>query len=251
MTDDSKRAKVLDLVRKLMAKANDSAVTEAEAMLYAEKANALLAEHNLAISEIETEAVGPEFITDTTMTESAPWVRTLANSTAQLYFCSYYYTYNHASFKDMHRFVGAPHNVEVAKMMFMYLFETVRRLAKQGAERMPTRAEKISYIASFKIACAARLGQRIRERIAALRKGEAKGTDGKNLPALNNLYEETQRLLKAFLEQAVPDMRNKSQRMQARHFQGAMEGRTAGGNIGLDAQLKGPRTGNGYLLPGK
>jgi hypothetical protein len=239
--NDSERAKLLERVRKLLALAGNNA-NENEAAAAAEKAQALLVEHNLSMLDIdnladdETKDIG---VDNSIITSSNPWRRPLAVQVAKLYFCEYFYSSTRGS-KNIHSFVGKKHNIEVAKMMFMYLLEAIDRLAREGAKGLPIK-EQSPYRVAFRGACTKRLCQRIMERIEAAKRGEIKSeTTGSNLPALASMYDRSQNALTKYIEKNVGGMRMKRTSLSTHlHSKGASDGYAAGNRIGLDQQVGG------------
>jgi hypothetical protein len=245
-SSQEQRAKIVDKVRKLLALSTSP--NENEAASAAEKAQALLAEYNLSVEEIKQDGSRVEdiFITKARLrTPSVPWIRYIGGACAALYFCKYYYTHDYVYTaqrkcgyirKDIHSFVGAEHNIAVADMMFEYLIKTVDRLSKEGQKSVHPR-ERTSYDTSFKQACSLRLASRIKERIEAAKQGKVKSeTTGKNLPALLNVYERTEKALKEHLDKTVKLRKSRKQPI-ASNSRGVADGRRAGDSIGLDPQV--------------
>lgn len=248
--NDQAKDKLLETIRKLMAKANGTE-NEAEAQAFANKAQALLAEHNLSMSDVKKEHRKEDdvIVEDNSMlTDSLPWRRSLATAVAQMYFCRYFYSFvKRASHRkngyiryDAHAFVGAKHNVEVAKIMFSYLNDTVDRLADEATKKYPN-PDKSSYRTSFRSACATRVHHRILQRIAEAKKGGVvKTASGTNLPALMSLYEQTSKQIEQFMAQKHPHMKQ-SRRTTLSNLAGINDGRAAGDRVGLDTQLGGTK----------
>lgn len=244
--NDSERNKLIEKIRKVMALS--SSPNEAEAAAAAEKAQAMLAEYNLSMADISTEEAEEDFIEDREeVTESVPWRRQIANNVAELYFCSYFFTHRKDPTstracgyirRDIHSFIGAQHNVAVAKMMFKYLCDAVDRMSIEGSMRV-TIGERSAYRTSFKWACSLRLSSRIRDRIAAAKRGEIKAESGANLPALLDLYTKTQQQLQVHIEKKVGKLRHTKTRPTQTHLGGALDGQRAGDKIGLDPQVSG------------
>ena len=238
------RDKIIDRIRKLSAMATSA--NEAEAQAFAEKAQALLLEHNLTMLDIhEKETEDEETIMDSTLvTDPQPWRRQLANAVADMYLCSYFFTRgtlpNGKTKCDIHNFVGSQGNVAVAKIMFVYLYQTVNRLARQGAARLP-KHQGSPYRVSFRGACTLRLCARIRERIVQAKKGgiiKREGSGSGNLPALLSLYERADVAAQAFIDKRVGKLVT-PKRMLAHDLDtlGMIEGTMAGNKIGLDTQV--------------
>lgn len=241
-TDDISR--VLDKIKKLVALSTSP--NEHEAAFAAEKVQELLAEHNLSMSDVKDvdDPTAGMTTDDELVSSSVPWRRSLASEVAHLYFCEYFYNHRYISTttrscgyirKDIHTFVGAPHNIVVAKLMFTYLTDTVERLALAGSKNLKT--GRSAYITSFKAAASVRLCSRIRDRIAALSERETRTATGTTLPALADLYEQTKAQLAAFIKNRVGTLRVLSTRITQSCVFGARDGDRAGQTIGLDSQV--------------
>lgn len=240
---DKLHQKMIDKIKKLLALA--SSANEHEAALAAEKAQALLAEHNLTMSDVGDDESGTEIMLDSILeSDSRPWRRSLAAATAKLYFCSYFFTFKKKYTLsrqcgyiryDVHSFVGAAHNVEVAKMMFKYLIDTIERLAIDGSKSYPMK-ERGAYQTSFRGACAGRVSHRLFEKWQAVTKKQGPQASG-GLPAL---YDQTDALLKAFMDQMFGDsLKTKKSDTKCTHAGGITDGIKAGNNVGLDGQIGG------------
>lgn len=237
------REKIIDKIRKLLALS--ASPNENEAALAAEKAQAMLAEYNLHISEVE--AFGGQkldkFVMDSELqTKSRPWQRTVCHGVAQMYFCSYFYSgqYKATGTKyvkmDAHTFVGTEANVVIARMMSDYLIKTVQRLAVQG---MKDQSDPAAYRTSFRNACVRRLYTRMMKRIEEAKRGEVKTDSGKNLPALLSMYEDAKAKQAAYIEAEVGKLKEKASRMKTSDVRGMLDGAAAGDRIGLDQQVGG------------
>jgi hypothetical protein len=234
-------AKALERVRKLLALAGNNP-NEEEAARAAEKAHAILAEHNLSVADIKTDDQDETIVEDEELvTNSQPWRRQIGTATAAMYFCEYLYQ-RLPLHRDRHSFVGKRHNVEVAKMFFTYLHMTVNRLAQEGAlKRAP--ALRSAYRTEFRRACTSRLAYRIHKRIEEAKRGQLKTEGGKNLPALINVYEAAQKQIESFIEQeygkdAIQTKQARNVSTKVRDDDAKLDGWRAGDAIGLDAQLK-------------
>ena len=233
--------KIIDKIRKLLALADSP--NEHEAALAAKKAQELLAEHNLSLSELEgKEEEGTE--DGIFETASQPWQRPICGGVAKLYFCYYYFSF--AKYptptrrcgyirKDRHHFIGAAHNVAVAQMMAEYLLDTVERLGKEGSKTV-SNAERSCYITTFRATCSARLRSRLYELWQAGQKPQVT-TTGTTLPALTSLYEQAQVAGKQYLAEQGVRIHDVKNRMTLSHAQGMSDGKAAGDSISLNTQV--------------
>lgn len=242
----TQREKVLDKVRKLLALSKSP--NEAEATAAAEKAQALLAEYNLTMSEVDLKA--ETISTDaSTATESRPWTRLFATSLAELYFCHYFYVFRKVPTKkrkcgyvryDVHAFTGAKHNVEVAKLMFSYLVQTIDRLAHEAAKGYSVK-ERSRFITSFRVACATRIGVRLEERLCKVKTppAPAERIAGGQQLALANLYSVSQQQVRDYLNSTElgRSLTIKDQKRTISSMAGAIAGDEAGRKISLDTQI--------------
>lgn len=244
--DEKAKEKLINRIRQMVGMSQVD--NENEAALFAEKAQALLAEYNLSMSDIEQKSTGPQFIIDGELqTESLPWRRSLASAVAEMYFCSYFYTFvkkwtptrkcGYIRY-DKHSFVGEQHNVIIATEIFNYLDGTVDRLAKQGSMKYPVR-ERTPYITTFRHAAATRLYWRIKDAIAQAKRGGMKSADTGKALVVANLYDQTNQLLKAFLEQEFGKMKTSKVKHTVSHAGGLRDGREAGDSISLNKQVGG------------
>ena len=234
------REKLIERVRKLMGMATSA--NENEAAIFAEKAQALVAEHSLTMQELHEAEKQDDLVLDKGLsTDSRPWRRQLGAQVAKMYLCAYFYEFKFNMTRkrkcgyireDVHSFVGAPHNVVIAKIMFQYLTETIIKLASEGSKRA-------SYRNSFQHAAANRLCWRIQEKIEDAKRGQLKKSDGTNLPALLDVYNGAEQKNAAFIKNELGTaLVVKKSRGKSHDPQGMRDGDAAGHKIGLDVQLQ-------------
>lgn len=253
--------KILERIKKLLNLAGNNP-NESEAASAMEKVQALLAEHNLSMSDVKTHDKAEDgFVIDSTLeTDSRPWRRQLATMVGELYFCTYFFAYRKQMTKarkcgyiryDVHNFVGARHNVAVVHLMFQYLNDAVDRLARDGATRLSVK-ERTPYVNSFRHACANRLCHRIQKRIDDASKGMVKKADGSNLPALASLYDSTALQLQSFLDEKMGDQLHvPGDRSKSTSFFGKIEGDAAGERVSLEHQVSTSSVGHLLGAPDK
>lgn len=235
-------AKVMEKITKLLALAKSA--NEHEAALAASRAQALLAQYNLNLADLKQEEKVEIDHDGSLQTDSRPWRRRLGTLTARLYFCEYFYEYVKQRTParscgyiryDLHNFVGAPHNIVVARMMFEYLIGTIDRLADQGSLSVTVK-DRTSYKTSFRLGCSLRLCQRILARMnQAMREG-VEVEKGETLPALVNLYQQAKTDNVAFMN-TIAEFSTPTLSQQAHHQGGMVAGVKAGDKIGLDRQV--------------
>ena len=247
--------KVIEKVRKLLALAQSPNEHEAAAAM--DKAQELLAIHNLDMTQVESEEAESSVTQDYVRTESVGWAwqRHLRGAVAMMYFCRYYFKFEKVPTSrrscgyiryDLHFYVGEKHNIEVAKLMSDYLVDAVIRLAKEGA-RDVHRTEKSRYIHSFHLACSTRLYARINERVRQARAGAVKTSDGRNLPALASMYDAQRAVAEAWLKDHGLELHDHNRQQSTSSERGHLDGREAGDSISLDQQIGG-HGGVGHLI---
>jgi hypothetical protein len=240
MTPEQEKA--IDRVRKLLALAGSA--NEHEALAASDKAQAIMAELNLTMQDVADAPDEAELTLDNELeSDSRPWRRDLAANVALLYFCEYYYSFKKYMTNerkcgyvrmDVHNFAGAPHNVAVCKLMFMYFVATINRLARDGSLQYPVR-ERARYVTTFQKACARRLAQRLHAKYDDIMSAQQPKSAGSNLPAL---YVNTKEQIESFLQdQGIDTGGKKRPPVPLSHHGAEVEGRAAAETIGLDVQV--------------
>lgn len=241
-----------DIMRKiaaLMAKANGTE-NEHEAAAFAAKAHAMLAEHNLSLTDVlkygaakAGDAVGK---TPHSNKYVGGWRSSLMNSVAAYYFCKLVisHEYDAATGKNRKCFllIGKTHNVAVAVSMFDYLEKTTVRLGREWMRSdAGSRSEQLNFEKGCGLRIAARL-DRLRYEAAELAKAAPQGPSG-GLPAL---YNQEAAAIQAFVEanMQLGKAHASKMRLQGR---GAIAGRAAGDGVGLHTQVGADRQRNKLL----
>lgn len=233
------RESILRKIRKLLA-LSKGGTTEEEAAQAARRAHELLAEHNLAMSEVEQAVDEGDRILDRETVDGARdiWPAIVWNATAQLHFCRYFY----GEVRDggrliglRHAVAGRRHNVEVAKLTALYLVDAVQRLATEASRAVPG-DERRSFRDSFRRACGLRLAQRVH----ALRTASATpdpGAASTTLPALLSLYRTETDANEALLARLGIRLGGPERHDRLTHAGGADAGRRAAETISLHRQI--------------
>jgi hypothetical protein len=232
---------MLKRIRSLLAMSRGNA-NENEAAVAAQKVQELLTQYNLSLSDVEQRDEAGKIIEDgDLMTGSSnPWRRDLALACARLYLCDYYW--HHVRFEtstrkcgyvrgDRHNFIGLPHNVVVAKEMFVYLVDTVERLAKESRK---AKNQTHPYEHAFRHGCAMRLVGRLWERYYAQSEPPAGLLVKSNVPAL---YKGMDARIGEYMAKNHSDLAVRTNRGKHSSWAGVMDGNKAGDTIGLDDQV--------------
>lgn len=224
MTTGRETNAIVDKIRKLLALAQSPNANEAA--LAAAKAAALLAEHNLSMSAIE-EQTESDVITLGVHTPAGDWRSFIADAVANAHFCTYYQSL-HTDETMTHQFIGRTANAVTARLIFVYLLETARRLLDGVGGNAP-------YRTSFLTGYARMLRERLNELALKMRRGEATASNGTNLPALLSLYEQT----KAENAAAIPEGAGLVEgKLEAANKAAAIAGIVAASAVGLDRQVE-------------
>ena len=132
--------KVLDKIRKLLRLA-EGAGSEGEAAAAAGAAARLMAEHEVAMADLDagevadpedSELVGEESV-DTTG-KIVPWRGSLAHSAARLFGCRMFYGCHLRGMGVPYRVVGRPRDIGAVRYTYQYLVREVERLATMAWE---------------------------------------------------------------------------------------------------------------------
>ena len=119
--------KAINIVRKLLATANDNGASENEAMTAALRAQEIMAKYDINISNIE-EQIDEEIVSSSVVIGNGnKWKFMLANIVSTN-FCCKVYTVNSSTIV----FHGYKRHADVAKSVFEFLFETGVKLAKKN-----------------------------------------------------------------------------------------------------------------------
>lgn len=240
---------MLKRIRALLAMSRGNA-NENEAAVAAAKAQELLLQYNLSIDDVEQRDSTGKVIEDGDLLTSSsnPWRRDLAVAIASLYFCDYYW--QHVRFKaphrkrpyirgDRHNFVGLPHNVVVVKEMFVYLVDTIERLAKEARKdvvkrKVPIDGRPHAYEHAFRHGCAKRIIDRIWAKYHEQTAPPAGLLVKSNVPALyTKLSAEVQDYMSKHHTELM-EMPNKGKHSS---LAGVIDGNKAGDRVSLDTQI--------------
>jgi hypothetical protein len=246
---------ILKRIRALLAMSRGNA-NENEAAVAAQKVQQLLTDYNLSLSDVENSEPGRIIEDGDLMTSSSnPWRRSLGTAVARLYLCDYYWqhVYVNAPHRkrpyvrgDRHNFIGLPHNVVVAKEMFVYLVDTVERLAKEGRAKWVRKHGRVhvvegervtapAYENAFRFGCAKRIENRIWERYHEATAPPAGLLVKSNVPAL---YKGMDARIADYMEKNHKDLMTIDKYAgRIASIDGVIDGHAAGERVSLDTQL--------------
>jgi Protein of unknown function (DUF2786) len=255
------RERLAERIRKLLSLAGNNP-NEHEALAAMARASELMAEHNLTLAHVDALGTGDERVEETHRSERArqTWARAIWHEVAELNFCFWCYRAPHRRDwyrrlpdgrleqmprleVDEHILVGTRANIVSTKIMAVYLVETVERLAREAAGLYGAHDRH-----AFKLGCARRLSQRLRElcrqrmeTAAKAKKGTS--TENRNLPTLADVYkahETANQELYLNIHGRMP--LGGGSALGTSRANAFDMGHDAGGNIGLDPQVKAKAT---------
>ena len=225
---------ILSKIRKLNNLTEGRGATPEEAASAAAKVQALLFEHNLSLSDVDTgepEPAEPYGKTDYDLEanrNTVQWKRTLLYGIAKANFC----TAVTQSGKTTMTLIGKKSNIEVVVYLYLYLSSEVERLAKEASRTVLQR--KAAYSVAFCRGAASTIYHRLQaERrqaeTTATHFGTAKATS--NALALRNAETDLQAaILKIY---GVP-LRSTSTRSAIGNYDGYRSGQAAGHGISIN-----------------
>lgn len=147
-----------DKIKKLLNLANNAGATEHEAANAMSKASALMLEHGIRAEDLaETDRrVG----TGSSMTtEDRKYREVLVGAAGNLYGCIPLYSANGVDF----RYVGRAEVIAAAEVTYAFLSSQLENLYKSMLPPGMTKSARAEYRRTFKMSCAIRLANRIRE----------------------------------------------------------------------------------------
>jgi hypothetical protein len=229
-------ANVVEKIQALLAKARDSACSEAEAAACMERARKLMDQHGIEEAElgagaesVDEEQVGMKYL--------EPWRKVLAMRVAAYYGCSTMFYGGEKKFL----LVGRRASREVAKSMIVWLDSVVVRLARDW--RKAEGADRKAQL-NFERACGGRICERLRQMTEAAVSGGDNGGSGSGSLVLARELDEAGAWMAGRYKLSVTTARSKV------GGAGAEAGRLAGGAVSLGGQVGGRGAGGGVRLLG-
>jgi hypothetical protein len=134
----SKEQKLLDKIKKLLALGNDLSTTQQEAQSALRKANQLLLQHNLTLTDVEVSSIQSDIVeTDKSklafgsIREEGQWEANLLNVLCYYNLCHSIKHVTTYSSKGSLSIIGKKHNVEIVTYLFDVARQMFRSLSKQ------------------------------------------------------------------------------------------------------------------------
>jgi len=238
MTEE--KESVLNRIQKLLKMSIENGASENEAMFAADKAQKLLQEHNLSITDIKDDSQAEPIESEDVEVDRDLWKGYIRNATAKLYFCK---TYTHVKLDKYYKkvkiftFVGRKSNRMVATEMCKYFIDTVDKLAEEEFKQVPGNRTTINKMAhAFKQGCASKLAKRLVDRYNEIVPDYIPQGNPDGLPIL---YKNEQQAITKWLEQKGIRLRSASSRMSVRDRVAYSRGSEKGSKIGINTQVNG------------
>jgi len=229
---------VLKRIQKLLQMSTENGASENEAMLAADKAQKLLQEHNLSISDLKDDDQVEPMDSEDIEVERDLWKGYIRGATAKLYFCKTYTTMKldkHYRRVKVITFVGRKSNRMVATEMCKYFINTVDRLAAEEFREVPGSRASINKMShAFKQGCASKLSRRLNDRYNEIAPEYIPQGNPDGLPVL---YKNEQMAIEKWLEQKGIRLVSRKQSMSIRDRVAYSRGSEKANGIGLNKQV--------------
>ena len=193
--------KIVDKIRKLLAKAADISVTDEERLSLAAKARELMLEYEVSPEVLNETASGDYILQVVDMPSMALWQAVVRQAAAKLYFCEMVLESEPVESNKRFLLFGAARHMEAARSFGEYLQAAIERKAAAHKSR------KAQFVASFSLQAASVLAKRVDELIAAEKPPVQPGS---NLPVPVALADSLRKALEdAMGADSVSDMAQK------------------------------------------
>ena len=226
--------KAIDKVRKLLNLANNEGATEGERDNALRMAYALIAKHNLEMSQVDQKE--EERVISKEPIYARPWARRVASSVASLFFCQYFTQNLSQRNMALHHFVGKLSNSVTAMEISMFLIASIRR---ESGKRQRALGESVTWRRSFCTGAA----QQIQQRIHELRKTEeSKAPSTGTSLVLADVYRMEVEANEAFIKSLGYNLITKNSRSAGVLGDAVRAGRDFGSSLPLNVQVNSSST---------
>ncbi len=231
---------IIEKVKKLLTMAERG--TEHEAAIAAAKAQTLLMQHNIDLSQIDAGSEVDEQVCEwllETMSRKQIWKGNLAHAIAEANFCRMWWLGS-----DI-KLVGKEHNVQIAHHLYDYLVEAVERVTKAALAVERHHQQDTLYLFkhrawanSFRLGCAHRLCDRLREQKQRMQTEGLPEASVSLLTCVEAYQRESEAIAQWMRERSIK--LGSKVRSQARTSRsGYQTGKVAGDSISLNCQMSG------------
>ena len=228
--------KILEKIQKLMSLADSPNESEAQSAM--DKAQALMVQYNISISDISVSDESNDIIEDSIKETGrlSSWESVLMSAVAKVNYCDAFVTRSRRAGKTKLVMVGKPHHVAIAKAMFDYLSATVERECKRVKTENPIDTVGRSWSASFKLGCASRIASRLKEKMESMKSQGIPEVAVTALVVVDSFRKADQDIQK-YHAQAGRKF-GKASKCSFSNGAGYSAGQSAGNSVSLNAQVK-------------
>lgn len=224
---------ILSKIQKILALA-EGAGTEAEGIAAMAMAQALLAKHNLSMSDVSGfDNSGEKIEQDDSIpvgVRATQWQSAIYNSIANLYFCDTFVRVKRNGGRTTSKtivFIGKASNIEIAKSVASSIINLGESLAIEGGRNYGA-----AWKNSFKVGFAVRIGERAKEQIKAAIRGDVKDQTTGTALVIAPLYKQEQNAIAAYMKESKIELK-KGPAYSCSNGGGFVAGRIAGNSASL------------------
>ena len=223
------------LLKKMRAllKMSREAVNEHEASTAMRQLHALLAKHNVDMGEIDGPEKSQTVDSETLDIYIRPWVKTIANAVARLYFCKIYLKGGRKGIVV----VGTETNRHFALHMIDNIIHTINLASqKEASARWPKGPEWSQFQTSFLNSASITIYHRCEDLIEQSMRGSLEDETGTAM-VLASVYDTHNALTTAFMNQ-LGLRKGRASKFQMHDRAGAIAGKAAGNRVQLTRSLQ-------------
>lgn len=237
-TDPPEPTPVVDIesiankIKKLLALSQSP--NEAEAIAASRKAQELLTRHNLSMADLaDSSQEDVDQYEVSSQQKSDRWRESLIDGVADANFCEFL-TRTTRGNGSTYLLIGRPSNCKVAALQYEYLCKTVERLASEAVNET---GEK-GFRNAFRVGCAQRIRQRLKETIKEQCSQGVVSNDG-NISAIvmRSLFERRQAEIKQYISTELGRVRYVNKSTSISSSSGYAAGDRAGRQVSLNKQV--------------
>ncbi len=226
--------RIIERIQKLLNLAgNNPNEIEREAAM--KKALAILAEHNLEMSDVQENDQSEEVGQQRKEGRTGPWARSIYEAIGRLYFCRYVYVNNTWPKKHtVHVFIGKDGNAAIAHEMAKWVSEALWAEGLKGKRELNMNN---SYLTSFLNSASVTIQNRVNTIIRKAKEDGLKGTTGTAL-VVSNLYDQAAEANALYVQEVVKPRVGRSSGMSFDNMAGTVRGADYAKTIGLNNQIE-------------
>lgn len=232
---NTNKDKAIDRIKKLLAMGTDERSNEQERETSMRMALALLAKHNMDMSDVATEIEKEKRNKQELEQFPCPWRRTVGNAIAEMFFCKFFSTNMYGKQKKIFTFVGLESNAVTALEMTKYLINSI---TKEGRKEKKRLGGDHAFETSFFNGAAWRISERCRALKAEAEMENTKLSTGTALTLVNVYEQEIAANIKFIAEEmGIKLVQGKGKGMSIKDHSAFGMGREFGNGVSLNNQL--------------